>query len=75
MVLNLPFVTRRASQKWARKELWLSERQRVPQRPPASRSTGQPEGPRNMGVFFWFVFFHVKENEQKYHHDKQYLSM
>jgi hypothetical protein len=62
-------VTRRASQKWAIKELWLSEPRRkagrVPQRPPASRSTGKPEGPRHAGDFFLFVFFLVKENERK----------
>ena len=45
------------------KALWLFERQRVPQRPPDSRSTGQPAGPRHTGDFFWFVFFFAKENE------------
>ena len=50
------------------KELWLFESAaggRVPQRPPDSRSTGQPQGPRHMADFFWFVFFFAKENEHK----------
>ena len=60
-----PIVPGRASQQPAIKALWLSERQRVPQGPPAARSAGQPEGPRGAGGFFWFVFFSEKENEQK----------
>jgi hypothetical protein len=37
----------------------------VPQRSRSSgpRSAGQPEGPRDAGGFFWFVFLSAQENE------------
>jgi hypothetical protein len=30
----------------------------------ATTRRAAPQGPRDTGVFFWFVFFHVKENER-----------
>jgi hypothetical protein len=61
---DLPVKTRRASQKGAETRAVLFERSEFHCSPPALRSTGQPAGPRFMGVFFWFVFFHAKENER-----------
>jgi len=46
-----PISRSRASQKRAEKGRGLSERQRVPQPPPASRSAGQPAGPSERGAF------------------------
>jgi len=60
-----PVVPGRASQQPAKKALWLFERKRVPQGPPAARSAGQPEGPRDEGGFFWFVFLSAQENEHR----------
>ena len=43
------------------KELWLFERSEFHSSPHAVRSAGKK---RLTGVFFWFVFFHAKENER-----------
>ena len=61
---DLPFKTRRASQQGADEEQCCLSASEFHCSPPAARITGQPAGPRLMGVFFWFVFFHAKENEQ-----------
>ena len=43
------------------KELWLFECSEFHSSPHTARSAGKK---RLTGVFFWFVFFHVKENER-----------
>ncbi len=58
---GIPFVTRRASTRWTEKARGLSERSEFP-RAPAAVATRRIK--RDTGVFFWFVFFHGKENEQ-----------